>query len=240
MYTAEQQALLDLQAIDSEGKSYTRAYLSHDAHKKLHELKKIEEQLNAQLEAIEGKLHSLDTRITAEKDELDASEAKVAGEKAKLQILTDPRMTQIVIKSIDALSRRIDKLEFDQLRLLEERDEVQAAKDLLDKQSAQLQEGIGKLTNGLESLKNQVDEKIAGLSKARAEAVEMLDQKILDRYAAIIRDKNGVAVEEFIDGAGSACGMKPAVLEIDDIHAHAGGVMVCPACRRILVVGKIG
>lgn len=240
MYTAEQQALLDLQAIDTKGRSYTRTYLTHEAHGKIKELLGIQEKLNEQLEAIEGKLAKLDMRITTDKDELEASEAKVAQDKIRLQELTDPRMTQIVIKAVEALARRVDKLEFDQIKMLDERDELQAQKDVLDEQAARLNEGIETLTNGLASLKAQVDEKIAELSKGRAEAIENIDSKLMDRYTAIIRDKNGVAVEAFIDGAGSACGMKPAYLETESILAQAGSVTTCPACRRILVVGKIG
>lgn len=240
MYTAAQQALLDLQAIDAKGKSYTRAYLTHEAHKKLKNLVEIEEKLNAQLEDVQEKLSSLDFRITAEKDEIDSSREKMALEKTKLATLSDARMTQIIIKSLDAITRRVDKLEYDQIVMLEQRDELQAAKDTLEGQSLKLQQGMDSLNNGLSSLKDQVDEKIAELSKQRAEVLKSVDPKLIDRYNAIIRDKNGVAVEEFIDGAGSACTMKPSFLETEEILAQAGNIITCPSCRRILVVGKIG
>lgn len=240
MYTAAQQALLDLQAIDVKGKSYTRAYLTHEAHKKLKDLAEIEAKLNAQLETVSEKLSALSQRITADRDEIEASQAKISDEKAKLLTLTDARMTQIIIKSLDALTRRVDKLEFDEIGTLQQFEELKATKDTLDEQSAKLQHGIATLTSGLASMKAQVDEKLAELSKERAEAIKDIDPKMLERYNAIIRDKNGVAVEEFIDGAGSACGMKPALMEIEAINAQAGSVTTCPACRRILVVGKIG
>lgn len=236
MYNPEQQALLDLQKIDLEILSLRNVYAEHPAHKKMGEIEAAREKLHHASELLDEKIHDLDKVVTAGHDEIEKAQAKVTAEQLEMNKISDPRTAQVLTKDIDTLKRRIDKIEFDEIGLLEQLDELQGKKKQLDEKCVLLDEAHAKTEAGLASLKAQIDEKMGTLLEKKSQFKELLSPELFEQYSAIAKAKKNVAVGEFINETCTVCRVKLATTQIDAILENSGGVCICPSCKRLIVV----
>lgn len=236
MYNAEQQALLDLQKIDLEIISLRKAYSEHPAHKKIQEIDAAREKLQHGSSVLEEKIHEVDKVVTAGHDEIENAKAKLTAEQLEMAKISDPRTAQVLSKDIDALNRRIDKIEFDEIGLLEQLDELNSKKEQFDNKCVLLDTAHKNTETGLASLKTQIDERMVTLLEKKSQLKELLSPDHFEQYTEIAKEKNNVAVAEFINETCTACRVKLATTQIDATLENSGGVSICPSCKRLIVV----
>ena len=236
MYNAQQQALIDLQKIDLDGLAVKRAYSQHPGHQKLKEIDAALIQLAAALENVQEQAHELDKKITAGHDEIQAAKSKVETDQVELARMSDPRTVQALSKDVDAHLRRIDKIEFDEIGLLEQLDTYHAQIKSLEDKIEKLTSAHAKTEEGLASLKEQVEQKVHSLKEKKDALVALIPQQTLDEYNRLMLDKKGVAVGEFVNHTCNVCHVKLATTQIDEILDHSGDVCICPSCKRLIVV----
>ncbi|MBK5211764.1 MAG: hypothetical protein JJE36_05575 [Coriobacteriia bacterium] len=238
MHTAQQSALLDIQKIDVEGRTIMRSFNQHPAHAKIHAIEKAIGQLEVSRVKAEENAHDFELKITAGQDEVLAAQAKIDDERKQLATIFETRSIQALSKDIEAQIRRIDKIEYGEIAYLEQQDATMKQESEIAEKIEKLFTARAKLEEGLASLKSQVDVKVEELKAARAKAEKHVPAETLDRYKAISLEKSGVAVGELIDNACSMCRVKFSYTQIDDMAEHEGAIVVCPSCKRLLVVPK--
>jgi len=236
MHTAQQAALLDIQKIDLEGRTIMRSFNQHPAHEKIHAIEKAIGQFELSRVKAEETAHDLELKITAGHDEVLAAQAKIDDERKQLTTVFETRSIQALSKDIEAQTRRIDKIEYDEIGYLEQQDAALKQESEIAEKMDRLFAAKSKLEEGFTSLKAQVDAKIEELKAARAKAEKKVPAETLDRYKAISIEKSGVAVGELINNACSVCRVKFSYMQIDDMAEHEGAIVVCPSCKRLLVV----
>lgn len=236
MYSPEQQALLDLQKIDLEIISLRKAYTAHPAHKKIAEIEAALEKLHHGSELLDEKIHEVDKVVTAGHDEIEKAKEKLTNEQLEMTKISDPRTAQVLSKDIDTLNRRIDKIEFDEMGLLEQLDELNGKKKQFDDKCTLLEAAHKKTEAGLASLKTQIEEKMGTLLDKKSQLSALLTPVHLQQYTEIAKEKNNVAVAEFINETCTVCRVKLATTQIDAILEHSGDVCICPSCKRLIVV----
>lgn len=238
LYTPEQQALLDMQEIDNEGRSFIRAYKSHEAHQKL---AKVEEALKT-LGLHEAKyaeiVQEFDSKLRKLEAELQDVKTKQDSDIKLRDNSIDARTVAALTRSIEASTRRIDKIEFDTLGLMEERQTQEASRLQLENKMNELIKVRKDLSTALDALKSQVDAKVQSLKLKRDEAASKVSANLLEKYAAIAVEKSGVAVESFTGVAGSVCSVQLSVNDRTRIEDSPGETLICPSCKRIMVVSK--
>lgn len=236
MYNSVQQALLKLQKIDLEVLALKKAYAQHQAHTKVAEIDKALQTLGATQEKLEAQKHEVEKTITAGHDEIEAAKAKIQTDQLELARTSDPRTTQALSKDVDAHTRRIDKIEFDEVKLLEEVDELSSKIGTISDKVEKLTEAKSKTVEGLAQLKAKVDQKLESLSALRAQALEIVGDDIARTYESLNKTGNGVAVGEFINHTCTVCRVKLATTQIDEILEKSGSYAICPSCKRMIVV----
>lgn len=236
MYNSVQQALLKLQKIDLDVLGLKKAYTQHQAHAKVAEIERALKALGVSQEKLEGQKHELEKVITAGHDEIEAAKAKIQTDQLELARTSDPRTTQALSKDVDAHTRRIDKIEFDEVKLLEEVDELASKIAAVSEKVAKLTEARTKTIEGLAQLKIKVDQKIESLLTKRAQALDIIGDDIARTYESLHGAGNGVAVGEFINHTCTVCRVKLATTQIDEILEKSGSYAICPSCKRMIVV----
>lgn len=236
---AVQKALLKLQALETEGAKVSRAFQDHPAHNKREQLLGAGNKVLGEYSKLDKKFSELNKEITGLEDELEGLRAKNKEEKELLNNTSDARSAQALSRSIDTHTRRIDKIEFDLLGLMERREEEQAQMKFHEDSVEKLKAAIAELDAGMKKLHDQVDEKLASLSAERKALMEEIPDELLDRYRKAVRNHKGIGIEEYRPqtGSGSVCSVKLSVIQKGEVERAAGEVISCPACRRLMVVG---
>lgn len=236
MYSPQQQALLDLQKIDLDVLTLQRAYAQHPAHKKSQEIEAVVAKIGASLESLEEQEHDLDKKITAGHDDIETAKGKIEQDQLEMTRVSDPRTVQVLNKDLEALNRRIDKIEFDEVGLLDALESLQNNITNLRDKREKLTAALEKNKAGLASLKAQVEEKLGTLQTKKEAALAQLSPERVSQYNALLVEKKGVAVGEFINETCNVCRVKLATTQIDEILDHSGDVCICPSCKRLIVV----
>lgn len=236
MYNAQQQALIDLQKIDLDGLAVKRAYSQHPAHAKIKEIDAALAKLGAVLEVVQEQAHELDKKITLGHDDIETAKAKVQADQLELSKTSDPRTAQMLSKDVDTLLRRIDKIEFDEISLLEQLDTFHNQIASIQEKTEKLNAAREKTDEGLASLKAQVDQKLQNDSLKKDALIALIPSERFDEYNRLMADKKGVAVGEFLNHTCNVCHVKLATTQIDEILDHSGDVCICPSCKRLIVV----
>jgi len=165
-------------------------------------------------------------------EKIDAEQAKVlSGE------VVNAKELQTLTRALDALGRKKDTLERQELDLLEKADQARAQ---LAKIDATLQEGACREAELIEVYKKkggalQLD--IARLNAARTKLAAQLGSTLLERYESVRAAKHGIAVGVF---DGSLCSACRTQIPAGQAQALAVGAAIaeCPNCHRILVVRR--
>ncbi|MBN2566103.1 MAG: hypothetical protein JXB46_10375, partial [Candidatus Eisenbacteria bacterium] len=149
--------------------------------------------------------------------------------------ITNPKEVQHITREMDALRRRKEKLEMENLELMErlEKSKSQVGKvdSALDQHAAQeatlteqfRSEG-GELQAGIEVLKGQ-----------RGSLCASLEPALLQRYEGMRESKGGVGAATLAGQACTACHMELPAQRLEELLAGPR-IAACPACRRLLVI----
>ncbi len=203
-------------------------------------------QLRQRLKEIEGVaekaeayLRKANAMVARAADEVASVQAKIDAEQAKVLSgsVTDSKELQHLTREIDALVRRKDTLEREELGLMEKAETGEAQ---VSRVHAALNEGGAKEASLIEAYKargGEMQTEIARLKAGREAIAAKLPAALLARYEAIRASKHGIAVGEL---KGSLCTACRTAIPSGEAQSLAAGPEIgeCPNCKRIMIVRK--
>ena len=201
-------------------------------------------QLRHRLKEIEGVaekarayVQRANAMVAKSADEVEMVQAKIDAEQAKVLSgqITDSKELRNLTREIDALSRRKDQLEREELGLMEKAESGEAQRAKVD---AALEEGRAKEADLIERYKSRGGEIQTETARLRAERDAIagtLDGSVLARYERLRETKKGVAVGALKGALCTACRTEIPAGEVQALRAGPD-VAECPNCKRILVI----
>lgn len=199
------------------------------------QLKEIEDAV----ERARAYVHDAEQEIARTEDESASIQARISSEEEKLLAgaISDPREVQNVSREIDALKRRVEALEHEQLGLMQKsehgKEQLQRVEEVLAKGRAKEAE----LIDAYRRHGGDIQTEIARLSTERSAAAGRLDEATRERYEALREVKHGIAVGVLKGTVCSACRMEIPAAEVQALLAGPE-VGECPNCRRMIVVRR--
>ncbi|HAL30606.1 MAG TPA: hypothetical protein DCP20_07835 [Coriobacteriia bacterium] len=201
-------------------------------------------QLRHRLKEIEGVaekarayVQRANAMVAKSADEVEMVQAKIDEEQAKVLSgqVTDPKELRNLTREIDALSRRKDQLEREELGLMEKAESGEAQRAKVD---AALEEGRAKEADLIERYKSRGGEIQTETARLRAERdaiARTLAGSVLARYERLREAKKGVAVGALKGALCTACRTEIPAGEVQALRAGPE-VAECPNCKRMLVI----
>lgn len=201
-------------------------------------------QLRHRLKEIEGVaekarayVQRANAMVAKSADEVEMVQAKIDAEQAKVLSgqVTDPKELRNLTREIDALSRRKDQLEREELGLMEKAESGEAQRAKVD---AALEEGRAKEADLIERYKSRGGEIQTETARLRAERdaiARTLEGSVLARYERLREAKKGVAVGALKGALCTACRTEIPAGEVQALRAGPE-VAECPNCKRMLVI----
>jgi hypothetical protein len=184
------------------------------------------DELGRKSKRIEDEVALLDEKIGKEEDKLYKSG------------MTSAKDAQMLQEEIASLRRHKVDLEDGIIELMERIEPVDAETGSLADERETVEQEMAELRTTLEAAEGEIDGEIAEASSRRADEASQVEPALLDEYATLRSQMDGVAVASFSDGRCHGCPLNllhPAV-ETDRInHQPPDAVIHCDECSRILV-----
>ncbi len=196
-----------------------------------------------EIEAVRNKAqaycHKLDTMIAHSNDDATSIQTKIDAEQAKVLSgeVTNPKELQNLTRELDALKRRKDAIEFEELGLMEK---AEAGTVQLEKVEAALAEGAAReagLISEFKSKGGELQTRIGRMREDREKLAKTLPAGLSARYESLRESKHGIAVGILKGELCTACRTQIPSHEAQALHAGPE-VAECPNCKRLLVVGR--
>jgi predicted nucleic acid-binding Zn-ribbon protein len=201
-------------------------------------------QLRKRLREIEGVrekaaayCHKIEALIARSNDEATTLQAKIDAEQAKVLSgdISNPKELQNLTREMDALKRRMDTVEFEELGLMEK---AEAGAAQLAKVEAALAEGVAReqaLITDFKSKGGDLQTEIGHMREAREQLAAQLAPTLLSRYETLCASKHGIAAGELKGGLCTACRTQIPSHEVQTIMSGPE-IAECPNCKRLLIV----
>lgn len=230
-------ALLDLQETDlSILRAEKRLDEMPEKRAILETRKKIREvqQLRVSAQELVGRLQR---EVTRHEDDCSTVSEKLSAEQAKFMSgeVKNPKELTHISREMDALKRRLDKLEMEEIALMER---VEKAKGQIDKVDGALKQLAAKEAAVISTFKSQGSEltkEIEKLKSHRETVLPGIDADLLAKYESSRESKGGIGVGRLDGDKCTACHMD---LPGERVAALRSGppVSTCPGCRRLIVI----
>jgi len=236
--TSDLKRLLDLQRVDSaidrlnqrkadlpEQRTLDEVTAELDQARSAHDAKKTELDAVARDQSkLEGEVQMVDDKIKHESNRLYGGD------------ITSPKELASIQAELDALRRRKNHLEDQDLEVMERREAI-------DKDMAGLTERLGELEGrstasaaARDTAAVEIENELSKNAAARASIVPDIDPELLETYEELRPKKGGVAAAALEGGVCRGCGVSLSPVKLDQIrHGEGGDLVRCENCRRILV-----
>lgn len=171
-------------------------------------------------------------------DEVATIEGKAAEVEAKLYsgTVTSPRELQGFQDDLEALRRRQRQLEDEVLGFMEQLEPLDATLGDRADTRAELDSGVTQAADALTEAEADVVGELEVAEKERAEAAEPIPAELLDRYARLRQQFDGVAIARLVGTNCGGCHLSLSAVEVDRIrHEPPDAVIHCEECGRLLV-----
>lgn len=166
-------------------------------------------------------------------DKLETEQEKVmSGE------ITNPKEIQHLTREMDALRRRKEKLEMEDLDLMERAEKAAGQVAKVDAALEQLATQEASLTAQFRTEGGELQTELEELAKSRTVLASRLDGELLGRYEALRTAKGGVGAALLKGHMCSACRMELPAQRIEELLAGPE-IAVCPVCKRLLVIKPV-
>ncbi len=198
--------------------------------KRLREIEVVRERAAAYCRKTEALIARANDEATTLQNKIDVEQAKVlSGD------ISNPKELQNLTREMDALKRRKDAVEFEELGLMEKSESGSAQ---LAKVDAALAEGVAKeqaLIAEFKSKGGELQTEIGHMREARERLAAQLAPALGSQYEALRGSKHGIAAGELKGGLCSACRTQIPSHEVQAIMAGPE-IAECPNCKRLLIV----
>jgi len=235
--TKEESSLLEIQEIDLK-----LAQVNERAEKAPHKQRIAATQAKIaegkkRLTLIEAARADLEQKVSTLEAEVDELSQRMKSKQAEMQQSSDHRIVGNLSKELETLMKQKEKRENDGMKLMEKRSEFgEAHKDTTGKieqleaiearELAAYKEYFAELKAAHDALKAKRESLMANVGKDN-----------LAKYEAIRAAKNGIGVALYSYGKCGGCQVMVPAAKRAEIET-AGGIVICPSCKRLLVVEK--
>jgi len=229
--------LLKLQATDLEIRRGERQLDELPVKQKILDARHKAREVQALKVKAEHLAERLRRAISKNEDETSQVAQKLEAEQAKVMSgeITNPKEVQHITREMDALRRRKEKLEMEDLDLMERVEKAKGQIAKIDSALEQLAAQEVTLTEEYRAEGGGIQTAIEALKGEREALAAALGPQLLDRYEAARAAKGGVGAATLAGSACTACHMELPAQRLDELLAGPR-IAMCPACRRILVI----
>ena len=150
--------------------------------------------------------------------------------------ITSPKELASIQAELDALRRRKNHLEDQDLEVMERREGIEGDVNVLDAQLQELQTKIQAATEARDRAAVEIETELTENTAKRTELVPQISEDLLDTYEELRPKKGGVAAAALEGAVCRGCGVALSPMALDAIkRAEEGELARCENCRRILV-----
>ena len=173
---------------------------------------------------IEAEVQMIDDKIKHESNRLYGGDISSPKELANIQA------------ELDALRRRKNHLEDQDLEVMERREEIEKAQSSLAERLTDLQNRSQEATAARDAAAVEISTELTKNTEARAALVPQIPEELIDVYEELRPKKEGVAAAALEGNVCRGCGVSLSPMALDVIkRAEEGQLARCENCRRILV-----
>ena len=202
--------------------------------------------LQAQLAAVDTKIAEVDSRLT----DLGRSQQRLEDEIASMReragqadkqlysgTTNNPRELQALQEDIESIQRRINKLEDDELEVMEATEPVDAEREKLLGKRGELDARAEMLLAELAEAESDIEGELAEVRAQRdAAAADVDDPDLLAEYEGMRKRLGGVAIARLVGSTCQGCHLGLSAVEVDRIRKLSLDERVtCEECGRLLV-----
>lgn len=198
-----------------------------------------------QVESLKVKSETLVSRLEREvariDDECSGLTAKIDAEQHKIMSgeVANPKELFNITREMDALKRRREKLEMEQVTLMDRADKAKQQFEQVYSALQKLEVREEKLIEVFKKVGGDFQVDIEKQLHERSKIVAKLPEEFVARYESLKETKDDFAVGQLQEGTCTACRI---ALPADSVRELLSGPAVgdCPACRRMLVMIDAG
>lgn len=170
-------------------------------------------------------------------DEISTLRTKLAREEGRLASgsVTSPREIVNLQAELDGLTRRIGKLEDDELEIMELAEAVTATLEAVRAQLDAATVRLADATAARDAAAGSLTADRTRLDAQRAELAPTIDPAVLARYEQLRTQLGGIVVAAFSKGTCGGCGLPLSPLAREEYKSSGEVWFPCENCRRVLV-----
>ena len=236
--SADQQNLLDVQALDTRIGQLTHRRATLPEHAALAELDLRQSVLRDQLVAVQTEESDLDRELRKAEGDVDQVRARSERDQKRMEagLVSSPKDLESLQHEIATLARRQGDLEDIVLDVMERLDSAQSRHAELDAQREAAAAQAAQLTAARDTATTEIDAEVAQLSSQRQTQVGTIDAALVTLYEKIREQQGGVGAAELKARRCGGCRLELNNVEIGRLRdADEDEVLRCEECRRILV-----
>lgn len=231
----EAQALLRLQEIDLETIRITNEAKQLPQHAKVAAAQAALKKVQGELVKIVGQRKDLQMDIDGYDRLRGDAERLEAEANQEFQTSTDPRAVADLESRLNTITKRIEKIDYQQNQALEQLITVEKAEKNANALQAKLQNELGQLLGSLKQDLLDSQERLNALKREREEVAAQVAPELQQRYNAASQRFNGRAVETLTGNKPSSCRVALQPAQYADLKRRKLPVDECPYCHRILI-----
>ncbi len=237
--------LLELAQLDDELAHLAETFERNVPRRHIQELEVVKKDLVFQLARVQGALGELDEESTELSSEAKLHEGKLrelnASESAGKGV--SYRNVEAVVHEIDLIKTRLDEIEFRQLEIMENFEELSGEQEDLSKQIADVDDALNAARSNFEVDQIRFEEERKRLAAQRDPLASALPADFVDMYDRLRSFKVGRAFAYVDQGNCGGCRVKVSALEISRIKQAVGSspreLPRCEECDRILLLPSL-
>jgi uncharacterized protein len=194
------------------------------AESRLGELKLSVDEVGREQRRLEQDVDSLDRKIQAENKRL------IDG------TVANPKELQSIQAEVQNLRSRKERIEDQELELMERREELESSLGPLESEVAEHRDRVAEVEESQSGELVEIEQALAERTAERERLLPVFDEELLELYTELRRQKKGVGAVALIDGVCQGCHQKLSPMYVERLKTTEG-VRRCEYCRRILVFG---
>jgi len=173
---------------------------------------------------LEGEVQMVDDKIKHESNRLYGGD------------ITSPKELASIQAELDALRRRKNHLEDQDLEVMERREAVEKDMSGLTERLEDLQRRSTEAAAARDAAAVEIERELTENTQARGAIVPDIPEELLETYNELRPKKGGVAAAALEGGVCRGCGVSLSPVALDQIRRGEGPELIrCENCRRILV-----
>ncbi len=235
--SAELDALLELQDLDSQIRRLRHQLASLEEQQLLDEAEGRVEQLNEHHDDTKLDLDRAGAEQRQLEREIDVLTQRRDAEKSKLYdgTVTNAREMRSVEAEIETTVRRLDEHEELLLEVLERVEQLEAQLAALADEIASEQDRVSALAQARDTAAASLLAQLAELEVSRDHQAGDIDADLRTRYETVVERTGGVGIGQLDGQACSACRVELSMADVNELLTGPR-LTTCPQCRRLLVI----